>query len=188
VGRASKPEPMKQIQPPDGPWVNVAMDLLDVPGGTHLLVLIDVYSRWPEVIYLNKITAKDVIAGLSAVFQLHGLPEFIRSDNGPPFSSMELENYLSENNITHQKGIPYWPQSNGDVERMNETLLKIIRIAHIGKRDWKVELNNFLFQYRVTTQTTTGLTPSERLMGRKLRDKLHKIRDSSRTPSSKRTC
>ena len=35
------------------------------------------------------------------------------------------------NGIEHNKAIPYWPPSNGDVENYNQTLLKAIRIANI---------------------------------------------------------
>ncbi|CAB4034679.1 Transposon Tf2-9 poly, partial [Paramuricea clavata] len=77
--------------------------------------------------------------------------------------------------IIHKKGVPYWPQSNGGVERCNETLLKIVRIARIEGKDWKKALEDFLFHYRVTPHTVTGTTPAELLMGRKLREKLPRV-------------
>ena len=126
---------------------------------------------------MTKTTAKDVIKSLTRIFQTHGFPVSFRTDNGPPFTSNDLENYLSINGIEHQKGIPYWPQSNGEVERLNKTLLKVIRIANAQRADWRAELGDFLFQYRVTTHTTTGQTPAERLMGRELRDKLPRVSD-----------
>lgn len=42
-------------------------------------------------------------------------------------------------------------------------------------KGWREELQNFLFQYRVTLHTITGLSPAELLIGRKLRDKLPKV-------------
>ena len=71
--------------------------------------------------------------------------------------------------------MPYWPQSNGEVERCNETLLKIVRIACLQGKDWRKALADFLFQYRVTLHTVTGISPAELLMGRMLRDKLPKV-------------
>ena len=61
------------------------------------------------------------------------------------------------------------------MERCNETLLKIVRIARLERRDWRKALENFLFQYKVTPHTVTGISPAESLMGRKLRDKLPKV-------------
>ena len=112
---------------------------------------------------------------MEGIFQTHGIPESVRSDNGPPFSSAEFEGFLDYLGIVHLKGIPYWPQSNGQVERCNETLLKIIRIATLEGKDWKRVLQNFLFQYRTTPHTVSGLSPAELLMGRRLKDKLPRV-------------
>ena len=68
--------------------------------------------------------------------------------------------------IDHKKGIPYWPQNDGKVERFNKTLLKIIRIAQLQGKNWKGEVQDFLFHYCSTPHTVT----------RKLRDKLSQVR------------
>ena len=175
VGPRSKTEPIRSTTLPEGPWGDIAVDLLEIPGGNHLLVVVDNYSRWPEDILLKKTDASHVTRAMEGIFQTHGIPESVRSDNGPPFSSAEFEGFLDYLGIAHLKGIPYWPQSNGEVERCNKTLLKIIRIATLEGKDWKKELQNFLFQYRTTPHTVTGLSPAELLMGRCLKDKLPKV-------------
>ena len=144
---------------------------------------IDYFSRWPEVAFMKKTDAQHVIRCLEAMFHTHGLPISVRSDNGPPFASKEFEGFLDYLAIDHKKGVPYWPQSNGEVERYNETLMKTIRIAQFEGKDWRKAVENFLFQYRTTPHATTGKSPSELLMGRRLRDKLPgiKIRDSAAT-------
>ena len=86
-------------------------------------------ARWPEVILLKKTDASHVTRAMEGIFQTHGIPESVRSDSGPPFSSADFEGFLDYLGIVHLKGIPYWPQSNGEVERCNKNLLKIIRIA-----------------------------------------------------------
>ena len=179
VGKQQQPEPIKLTSLPDGPWMDIAVDLLDIPGGGHLLVVVDYFSRWPEVANLPQKTARHVNKCLESMFQTHGLPETLRSDNGPPFASTEFESFLSHLGIEHKKGVPYWPQSNGAVERLNGTLLKIVRIAHIEKKDWKTELGKFLFHYRTTPHTVTNISPAELMMGRKLRDKIPRVRINS---------
>ena len=77
------------------------------------------------------------------MFYTHGLPETLRSDNGPPFASREFEGFLEYLAIDHKKGIPYWPQSDGEVERFNKTLMKIIRIAQLQGKDWKGGVKDF---------------------------------------------
>jgi hypothetical protein len=185
VGSRPRPEPIKSTQLPEGPWTDIAIDLCGpLPNGDQLFVIVDYFSRWPEVIWLKNTSTKTIIRCLESVFQTHGLPETIRSDNGPQFASQEFTAFCDYLNVQHKKGIPYWPQSNGEVERFNETMLKIVKIANAQKQDLKEQLGNFLFQYRTTPHTTTGVSPSELLMGRKLRDKLPTLPILSRPTES----
>ena len=73
--------------------------------------------------------------------------------------------------IQHKKGVPYWPQSNGEVE--------IVCIAQLERRDYWKAVQDFLFQYQATPHPVTGISPTKLLMGRKLRDKLPKVEFSS---------
>ena len=88
---------------------------------------------------------------------------------------VEFEGFLEYLGIQHKKGVPYWPQSNGEVERFNSTMMKVIRIAEVERKPLKEELQKFLFQYRTTPHTVKGVSPAEMLMGRKLRNKLPKM-------------
>ena len=98
------------------------------------------------------------------MFDTHGLTYSVRSDNGPKFVAVEFEGFLEYLGIQHKKGVPYWPQSNGEVERFNSTMMKVIRIAEVERKPWKEE-----------PHTVTGVSPAEMLMGRKLRNKLPKM-------------
>ena len=65
-----------------------------------------------------------------------------------------------------------WPAANGEVERQNRSLLKALKIAHLNGKDHKAELRKFLLSYRSTPHSTTGVSPSELMIGRKIRTKL----------------
>ena len=176
VGTRLRPEPIRSTPLPQGPWDEIAVDLCGpLPNGESLLVVIDYFSRWPEVVWMRNTNAQAIIKCMEAMFATHGLPYSVRSDNGPQFVAAEFGGFLEYLGIQHTKGIPYWPQSNGEVERFNRTLMKCIKIANVEKTDWKRELRNFLFQYRTTPHTVTGVSPAEMLMGRKLWNKLPKI-------------
>ena len=140
------------------------MDLIEIPKKGHLLVVVDYYSKWPEIAFLTKTDAGTVIKCMESMFCTHGLPETLRSNNGPPFAAREFEGFLEYLAIDHKKGIPYLPQSGGEVERLNKTLLKVIRIAQLQGKDWKREVQHFLFQYCSTPHTVTSLSPAELLM------------------------
>eukprot|EP00253_Pinus_taeda_P002192 PITA_02192 len=51
----------------------------------------------------------------------------IRTANGKEYTSNEFENYLRQHGIKHQTTVPYNPQQNGVVERMNRTILNMVR-------------------------------------------------------------
>ena len=91
--------------------------LLEIPGGNHLLVVIDYFSCWPEVISVPKTDARHIIKSMDiSIFQTHGLPKSVRSDNGQPFASPKFGKFLSDVGIVHHKGVPYWTLSNGEFE------------------------------------------------------------------------
>ena len=175
VGPRAKPEPLRSSSLPDGPWQEISFDLLEISNGEHLLVVVDYYSRWLEAILLKKTDAQHVIKSMEAIFRTHGLPEALRSDNRPPFASKVFEGFLEYLGISHKKGVPFWPQSNREVECGNETILKIVQIARLEGKDWRKALENFVFHYRVTPRTVTGVSPAELLMRRKLHDKLPRV-------------
>ncbi|KAL5510470.1 hypothetical protein EMCRGX_G006019 [Ephydatia muelleri] len=65
---------------------------------------------------------------------------------------------------------PYHPSSNGMAERAVQTVKQGVKKMTTGTlRD---KLARFLFQYRITPQTTTGVSPAELLYGRRLRSRL----------------
>ena len=95
------------------------------------------------------------------------------TDNGPSFTSEEFRSFLSQNGITHVTSSPYHPSSNGLAERAVQTLkngLKQTPGATIQEK-----LSKYLFTYRITPQTTTGVTPAQLLMGRSLRSRLDRL-------------
>ena len=145
VGHRGKLEQIRSTILPEGLWTDLAIDLVEISGANHLLVVVDYYSRWPEVVLQKKTDAGHVTKSMEAMVRTHGLPDTVQSDNGPPFASKEFakEVFLDYLGVDHKKGVPYWPQSNMEVERCNETLFKIIRIANLQVKDWKEALNNY---------------------------------------------
>ncbi|XP_055999587.1 uncharacterized protein K02A2.6-like [Ostrea edulis] len=141
---SNRPEPVRTTVLPDGPWQDLAIDLMGpFPSREYLLVVIDYFSRFQEVAIMKKITSERIIFQLENMFARHGLPYSMRSDNGPQFVSEEFKGYLDLNGIKHIRTTPYWPQGNGEVERQNRTLLKAIKAANAERKDWRRELPKF---------------------------------------------
>lgn len=173
VAAVGPPEPMLRTRMPDKPWSEVAIDFLGpLPSGHHLLVVIDYFSRFTEVIVMKQTTADLTVQALFETFGRFGIPE-TRSDNGPQFISEQFKTFCHEFGIEHLKTTPYWPQANGEVERMNSTILKRLRISQEENRtNWKWDLRSFLLMYNSTPHSTSGVAPSALMFGRVLRDKL----------------
>jgi hypothetical protein len=156
--------PLTMTPLPPEPWQLVAADIFGpLPGGEKILVLKCLRSKWPEVkVFLrNQSTnAAGVISAMEKMFSTHGIPDTIRTDNGPPFNSKVFKEFSKRIGFQTQKVTPLWPQANGQAEAFMKCLGKIIRVAHIENRDWKCALNEFMMVYRATPHPSTGATPA----------------------------
>lgn len=132
-------------------------------------------SRFPEVEILTSTSARATIPKLDAIFSRQGIPDIVKSDNGPPFNGAEFKSYAEQLGFHHRKITPLWPKANGEAERFMSTIGNSIRSAFLEKKNWKQEMYKFLRQYRATPHSTTGISPSEALNGRKLKTELPQI-------------
>lgn len=114
VGQFSPPEPMQRTEPPTGPWQDVAVDIMGpMPTGENLLVIVDYYSRFFEVVTMRSTTSQKMIEALTPIFARYGYPFSLKSDNGSQFVSEEFEKFLIDHAIEHRTSSPLWPQANG---------------------------------------------------------------------------
>lgn len=122
---------------------------------------------------MKQITAHLTVKALHETFCRFGMPESIKIDNGPQFISSEFYDFCKQFGIDHLKTTPYWPQTNGEVERLNRSIGKRLKISHeTTGSDWQWDLRTFVLMYNSTPHSTTGVAPSSMLFGRKLKDKL----------------
>jgi putative transposase len=88
-----------------------------------LMPVIDEFTRECHAIEVGRsLTAEDVIATLSYLFQVHGEPEFIRSDNGPEFIATAVKQWLAASGVQTLYVAPGSPWENGYVETFNGKL------------------------------------------------------------------
>lgn len=178
VSQPNKSTLMVRHRFPDGPWQCLAMDLMGPLRNKQMVfVVIDYYSRYQEIKFLTSTTSAVIIKHLLEMFSRLGFPKSIRADNGPQFASEEFKSFCDQNNIELIQTTPYWPQANGEVENMNKSILKRLKIADSKGHDYQTEVQNFLLMYNVTPHGTTGKSPSELLFGRNIRDKIPSIKD-----------
>ena len=150
------------------------------------LILIDSYSRWPEVVPMRTTTASQTIKELRPILARFGLPEQILTDNGPQFLSEEFQEFTRSNGIQHIKIAPYHPRSNGMAERFVQTFKTAMRKMVNEGGDINQKLANFLLVYRKTPQSTTMEAPAMLLMKRIPRSRIDLITPNLQTKVVKR--
>ena len=160
VKEARQKEPLVPTKLPDYPWQVIGTDLFEIKG-VHYLITVDYFSRYPEVNKLTTTTSSAIITALKAVFSRHGLPEVVRSDNGPQYSSHEFARFADTSNFKHVTSSSLYPQSNGQAERAVQTVKNILKQSQDPFMG--------LLSYRSTPMPWCGLNPAELCMGRRIR-------------------
>jgi hypothetical protein len=155
-------EPLRMSNMPNGPWEQVDIDFYGpTPSGSDLFVLVDQYSRYAVVKEIKSKKAASVIPVLHEVWSTFGIPVVLKSDNGPPFTSFKFANMCKVFGIKHHTTTPYWPRANGEVERFNRNLSKVMKNAAADNSSWQKELQLFLGAYRATPHSSTGVAPAQ---------------------------
>ena len=80
---------------PELPWRYVASDLFKWKKSQYLLV-IDYVSRYIEIAKDTQTTSEDVVLQLKSLFARHGIPQVLRSENGPQYSSYVFSQFSKE--------------------------------------------------------------------------------------------
>ena len=93
---------------PDYPWQKVASDLFHLKGSDYLII-VDYFSRFPEIIKLHSTNSAAVIEALKTVFARHGIPQILVTDNGPQHTADEFAKFARTYNFFHITSSPYFP-------------------------------------------------------------------------------
>ena len=169
--RHSPPQaPLHPWEFPAAPWERLHADFAGPFLGQMFLLVVDAYSKWLEVVPISSATTNTTIERLRTIFATHGLPRVLVTDNGAQFTSSEFRAFKRGNGIKHVYSSPYHPATNGLAERAVQSFKEHMKRLPTGTIPEK--LARFLFWYRLTPHSTTGVPPTELLIGRRARSKL----------------
>ena len=135
-------------------WSRLHIDSLGPMNGIYLVV-VDSFTKWPEVVKCRKPTCKSAIKFLQGlVFQI--------SDNKMQFTAKEFEDFCKEFSISHVTAASFHPRSNGQAEhfidmfkwtfkksRWSWSLRRIITISQSVSDNSKLKYN-----FRIVTNWT----------------------------------
>ncbi|MCO5598503.1 hypothetical protein L7F22_052600 [Adiantum nelumboides] len=133
----------------------------------YILVAIDYMTRWVEAQSVTRVNEKTVSRFVyTHICCRFGTPLEIVSDNGPGFRKGLLTEVYEELHILHRHSTPYYPQSNGLVEKANGIIAGIIRKMVKNKTKlWDDFLDGALWAYRTTYKEATEFTPFHLVYG-----------------------
>ena len=182
--RPSQRNPLIPLPIIETPFTRIAMDIVgplpkSARGHRYILVLVDYATRFPEAIPLRAATAKAVAHELVMLFSKMGIPDQIISDQGTCFLSSVLTKLYQWLNIKRIRTSVYHPQTDGLVERFNQTLKRMLKkLITTDGRDWDQLIPYVLFAIREVPQSSTGFSPFELLYGRRPRGLLDLARET----------
>ncbi|XP_062830648.1 uncharacterized protein LOC134297351 [Anolis carolinensis] len=147
-------------------------------GYKYILTMIDYATRYPEAVALTNIETSTIANALLSIWGRTGYPKELVSDLGTQFTSKLMKRLLELCGIRHLTSTAYHPQTNGLVENLNKTLIKMIKsYSQQRPHDWDIKLQQLLFAYRSVPQDSTGYSPFELLYGRKARGPLDLVKE-----------
>ena len=136
-------------------------------GNRYVITATDAMSKWAFARPSQSVRTKELIHFVEEeILAVHGMPKRIITDRGTQFTSAEWQEFITKLKIEHKLTSPYHPQANGIDERLNGTLMRILRSyvdAHQEK--WDEHLKWSLYLYNTTVHESIGYSPYHVLFG-----------------------
>ncbi len=140
-------------------------------GNRYILVVTDHFSKWVELTATPDQTAQTCARIiLNEVIARFGCPLSLHSDQGRNYESSLFAELCNLLEIRKTRTSPRNPKCNGQAERFNKTMIRMIRAYLKGEqRNWDLNLGCLAAAYRATPNDSTGFTPNLVMLGREVR-------------------
>jgi transposase InsO family protein len=167
--KSNLPAHVLQTIPVTWPFAVLGLDIVGplrkAPGGfTHLLVVIDKFSKWVEVRPITNLRVEQAVTFFTDIIYRFGVPNSIITDNGSQFTGRKFLEFCDKFHIRVDWAAVAHPQTNGQVERANGMILqglkpRIFDRLNTSGPKWLQELPSVVWSLRTTPSKATGFTP-----------------------------
>ena len=156
--------------------------------------MIDKFSRYCLLIPVKDIKTITIIKAYERWISLFGPPKQLLSDNGSQFISRMFRNYTKSQNTKQRLSTPYYPECNGQIERLHRWIKERLTLISIdlgvnfvdGDDDWSQYIYLIQHAYNSTPNTMTKYSPNKIVLGRDCKiilDELDEKEITTSTPS-----
>jgi hypothetical protein len=150
----------------------VMMDILGglpetTKGNKSILVMTDAFTKYTTCTAVPNTTAETIAqAMLDEWIMRFGPPESILTDRGVQFTGRVIEHLCLMLGIRKIFTTAYHPETDGQTERFNSSLLKLLRVYADGNQiNWDIWLMTCCHVYNTSVHATTRMTPYELMFG-----------------------
>ncbi|KAA3679796.1 uncharacterized protein DEA37_0010614 [Paragonimus westermani] len=139
-------------------------------GKRYILVMVDYFTKWAELVLLSAINAPSVTKAISSSWICNwGTPEQLHSERGTDFESPTMHELCELIRIGEKRTTSFHPKGNGLVERSDRKLKEIMKALANEVRQCDETLPQCLMAYRSTVCSSTNQTPIFMWTSQKLR-------------------
>src|SRR4051812_18974833 len=133
-------------------------------GRTHLLVVVDKFTKWIEAVPITSSTALTAVNFIKSIIFRFGVPHNIITNNGTNFIAAEFQNLCQELGIKINYASVAHPKSNDQVEKANDLVCggiqkRLLAPLEQAPGNWVEELPAVLWSLRTTPNSSTQYTP-----------------------------
>ena len=93
---------------PVHPWLKLASNIFYFEGESYLLI-VDYTSQFPIIRKLSSMTGKAIAHHMQSIFSEYRWPDTLVTDNGPCYTSKELQLLMQTMSVIHLTSSPHYP-------------------------------------------------------------------------------
>ena len=157
------------------PWLQILIDFAGLLDGYYYFIVVDSFSKWPEILKCKTPTMGIVINFLHELFSRFGVAYCIVFNNGTQFTSIEWKDFCQTFLVELVMIAPYQPRSNSLVERFVDMFKRLLKKAKGTPTDTAIQKSLKVYWITPNKNAPSDMTPAEVMVARKIRSVFNKL-------------